>query len=657
MRSLTIVLLMALALLVGPWPASAQDSCEVAGVRLTSCAVEAQAFHSVVLAIPGWNGRCDDTFGVGDRNMLNVVRGISFFDVDCFQFEPAEISFETIKGQLQDHLDLLRRQGYSEIAFITHSTGGIIVSDLVLSQALGDDGRPRLGDDKIGLFGDDGLTMRGLYAWAVPLNGVTRDVDIIAAVARLNPHLLPQMSADAEYIKKLQRGWKALADALAGLPNQDRARYDFPFLILQGQQGDLVVNPINTTDQWFPRGWATLIPDHAFHSDMVSAAGTRDVPRYPGVVMTDALLQSLPFTPRYEEIFGPAAPNTDLTLQKQLTVLKAVLGLAEHYNVFATVRPHIADFVVRLLDGGYPHDSRFDARAMAAIAELLDETIGRQGKPAVVEFGDDLLTTINRAFPANYSKQNTRAFGGGTAHAVRALATSIDRVAVRVLELIRQQPTLASSLRSSSGSLEVFQEKYLAITGRLLTVNDDPTRIQIIASLQSVLPAISPDTLLTSDAVAFLVDYTRGKPATHLQIGEMLFGIQKASPALNIQVIEAVLPALGSRPRGGEALWQTVFTDEQVRALVAAGLAQNPESAQVAQLIGEIIARGSVDRSNARLGLAVLQDLTALYGGQGSSLPQALVDEVELGVADTGFVGLKEAGAKLLTQTVAVQAE
>lgn len=650
---------LAVVLLVGllnflPRAAVAEDICEIAGVNLAHCSEPMQTFRSVVLAVPGWTGKCDSSFGLGAGNLLNIVRhDIGFFDVDCFDFRPHDTPFETIREELWARITTLRSQGYQDIAFVTHSTGGIVVSDLIQWQAFDESGAVRLGDDRAGLFGPDKPVMRGHFAWAVPFNGLTPGIDGLQQFANLldlSPALLPHMSADAPYLLAQQEGWKRLAQMVIKAAPADRARYKFPWLIMQGQGADVVVEPVGDDDAWFQQSWAELVETGAFHTATVSEAGTQDVPKYPGKVMTGLLLANMPFSPRYDAIFGATAPNTDVNIVRQAQVLRAILNLAKTYNMFGTVRPHINDFVVRLLEEDYPRNSAFDARAIRAIANLLEEVIAQQGDGAVVEFGDDLISTIERAFPQAYQpRASVVAFGGGSARAVRELTDGVNRVAIRVLTLLDGNPALVSALRSS-GSRDEFERRYLAVAARLLSVPDDATRDGVVASLQGTTGYINADVLLDSAILGDVLAYAKLRPGSYEEIGRLVETMQQLSPELNEQVLQLVLPELPDGLRGQDALWNRIFTDQQAQQLLNNAQAINAESTATARLLSEIVARGSVSGSTGGLATSTLTGLDVKFGGIGQALPDGWASAVQQGLAESKFPRVEMLGRDLLMQ-------
>jgi hypothetical protein len=637
-----LVILLSLCL---PFGVSAQDSCTVGGAELASCSANARVFESVLIAIPGWTGVCKTSFGENERNLLNAIREVSFFDVDCFDYDSHGPTFEEIRDQLWARIQDLHAKGYKEFALVTHSTGGIVASFLIQTQLFPNGGSAiATGADRGAMFRADGPRLRGLYTWAVPLNGLNPLSEAFAIVSGISPTLLPNMRPNAVFLKLVQERWQAFAEGRDALPVEDRNSYRFPWLILQGQDLDGVVNPVVDTDEWFPTEVVKLLNTEVFHTDVVSDAGTKDVPKYPGEVMTTELLLSLPFRPRYTELFSPATPNDDVTKAKQRAVLAAVIGLADFYNGFPAVRTHVTDFVVRLFRRDYPHDSAFDQDAVRELAGLLDETITVQGDAVVVEFGDDLISAIHRAFPPDYVTTDQVSFGGGSYEAVRDLAAAVGRVHQRVVELTDGDPALVSSLRSS-GSREEFDRRYLEVSQRFLLVQDDPTREATVAALQISVPSVEPQLLLDSGVVESLAQYARIAPAQP-QLGELFLQLQERSPELNVLVLEQSLPQL-ELPMGDTSLWNSVFTDEQAVRLLENAERVGGAEEQRARLLNEMIVRGSVSGGNAGLGAEALTRYEVLLA-PGVEGRNEWAERLSLGLEETNFPMLERRGIDVL---------
>lgn len=628
----------------------AQEECVVGGVKLASCDQEAQAFRSVVLAIPGWTGECDSSFGTGPENLLNAIRGVSFFDVDCFDYEPHNTSFEEIRANLLQRLELLGAAGYTDFALVVHSTGGIIASDLILSQMFSELNQfVPAGEDGI-TFGSGNIRLQGFYAWAVPFNGLNKAFDFgqwLINFFGASPALLPNMAPGSDFIIKLQSRWKEFSTSIEGMAPLVRGRNQFSWLIMQGQGSDGIVNSVSEKDWWFPESMATLLETGAFHTNAVSAVGSADVPKYPGRVMTLEMVTSLPFTPRYNELFLPSSPNTDNTKAKQLRILQAVIGLSEYYNLFDKISPHISDFLVRILKGNYPHDSELDVNAIVAFAGLIESAVGRQQDTTVVNFGDDLISAMARAFPDDYSFSEILAFGGGKPAAVRQLSGSLEIIFRRVIELIEKNDSLELWLRNS-GSRQEFERKYIQVSQRLLKVQDDPTRIVTASALYKSIDFVGQDVLLDTALVESLGDYIKIVGAAQPDIGNLLLRIQQRSPELNQQVLQLILPQELPQEPGKDAIWNQIFTNSQVKELssIATGFQGNEELR--VRLITEMFARGSVDGSSTDLALRALQDVEVLLQEGSESQRLNWLRELNLGLNASKFPTIEQRGIELL---------
>jgi hypothetical protein len=308
------------ALVVGclSWDARAQtsDHCLVRGVTFASCSPKARYFQAVVIAIPGWKGKCESTFGRGGSNLLNLMRQTNFFDVDCFDYDSDHTALAISRGLLHKRIEELRSYGYREIAFVTHSTGGVLALDLLLSEALEGGGLRSAAARSVLFKNQDGARLRALYTWAVPLNGIRSYIEFggrIINIVNISPAVLPQLSSDSAYLKELKERIGAFSAKFKDAAGADRAEYKFDWIVLQGQRNDEVVQGISEGEPWFPSSIARVVNTASMHSYNVGDAGEIGAPRYPGEMMSDKAKLALSLYPRLDEHFlrlSPRVPNS-----------------------------------------------------------------------------------------------------------------------------------------------------------------------------------------------------------------------------------------------------------------------------------------------------------------------------------------------------------
>ena len=120
-------------------PSREIEYCSASKNTFASCSSSNRAFKSVVIAIHGWGGHCDETFGNGNTTLFThlLTNGVS--DVDCFEYSTAGQSIETSVSQLRQRLTKLQADGYSEFEFVTHSMGGIVFLRMLMDDLLSDD--------------------------------------------------------------------------------------------------------------------------------------------------------------------------------------------------------------------------------------------------------------------------------------------------------------------------------------------------------------------------------------------------------------------------------------------------------------------------------------------------------------------------------------
>ena len=381
-----------------------------------SCSPKVRYYQSVVIAIPGWNGTCKGTFGEGRGNLLNVMRKSNFFDIDCFDYDSHHTALADSRRKLRERIVALQNAGYREFAFVTHSTGGILALDLLLSEALREDGQLRDQTNRSLLFKSEGARLRALYTWAVPLNGVRDTINWLgkAASLRWSPAVLPLLAADSEYLKQLKERLGGFDARYAAASNADRSDYGFAWVILQGQDDDGVVRNILNNEAWFPKSIrSSIVHTASGHSYNVAESGEVGAPLYPGEMMSDKAKLALTLYPRIDEYFTAKAAGTVDLGQQQRMVLAGVLDYAANSTLFEHSYLPVSKFIIVLLKGRFPRDSSFDDEAVAGFASLLEQKIRSQDYANAVDFADRLLNDIEFGLQLDMASQPDQ-FGGGT---------------------------------------------------------------------------------------------------------------------------------------------------------------------------------------------------------------------------------------------------
>lgn len=585
-------------------PLRAASHCAIPDVSFASCSKNARHFRSVVIAIPGWNGSCGSTFGQGQGNLLNVMRGRNFFDIDCFDYDSHHATLLASRERLKARLEALHGAGYREFVFITHSTGGVLALDFLLSEALADgDAGLRTGAERRKIFqNQEGTRLRAMFTWAVPLNGVRSQINFggnILNLGNFSPAVLPLLSANSDYLAQLKGRLRAFDVALEAAGVAEKAAYRFDWVIFQGQSDDWVVRNIDADEPWLPNSIPSrLIATASSHSHNVAAAGTVGAPLYPGEIMADKSALALGLTPRTGTYFSSSTIASQELARQQRRILHGILEFASIRNLFAAAHTSVSEFVIHLLKERFPRDDKFDREAVDGLSDLLETKVQEVKHADAVHFADRLLGDVERGLKAESFGQANR-FGGGSFVAARRLAKVLDNVFKTVTVLVRADRSLAVQLATSNGSLETFQERSARLIGRFLAVPDDETQLNAVAALQTVAVEAAPSALMRSGMVEQVTSYSRRKArrlpvASRTQLAQVYDTLARRSPDMMTATLASLTEDVDWLPGQQAPLWSLLLSKDQVENLVAAAPSA-PASEKQREFLGQVILRAGVD--------------------------------------------------------------
>jgi pimeloyl-ACP methyl ester carboxylesterase len=632
----------------------AQSQCAIKGVSFASCSAKARYFRSVVIAIPGWNGSCKSTFGQGEGNLLKVMGRRNFFDVDCFDYDSHHTTLAQSRRLLRDRIQTLHNVGYREFAFVTHSTGGILALDFLLDEALDTNVRLRTGAAKSIIFNsNEGTRLRGFYSWAVPLNGVRTQITMAGKainLASISPDVLPLLAANSPYLAQLKDRLRIFDNAISIGGHADTASYEFDWVILQGQNDDWIVFNVARTEPWFPSTiHARVVNTESSHSHNVATSGEIGSPLYPGEIMSDKVVLTLGLYPRTNEYFSPSLATTDELARQQRIILYGILAFAENRNLFSKAYTALSEFVVRIFNGKFSRDRTFDEEAVAGLSNLLEKKVNDLDYEDAVDFADRLLNDIEHGLAVD-AVGRADGFGAGSYRAVRRLASVINYVFNTVTTLVQQTPALAINLRSSGGSLEVFQTRAANVLSGFLNIFDDETQSRAITGLQSVAADASAGAVTGSGMLIELANYSKRKYRTlagkpQYDLAQLLSTLTERSGSVNSATFALLNENVEWIKGQQRPLWYTMLTKEQVETLVST------ISPEVVASKGQIEFLGSVIAS----------------GGAGGKSPQTAVKAIETygrylktafeGVASEDAAILREAARKASYPSITKNAE
>jgi len=531
-----------------------------------------------MIAVPGWNGTCDDSFGHGDNNLLNVMRSVNFFDIDCFDYDSHNTPLKTSAQQLLARLVALQNDGYRQVAFVTHSTGGVLVLELLQSEMMSGNGTAlRTGPDQSILFKKDGIKLVGVFAFAIPINGVRDHICLAAGLGNVvgaTGEVVPTICGNSAYLQGLKDEFVKFNGLYAAVPANQRPAlgFDFSLNIYQGQGEDWVVNPIDTNDPWVP---ASAAPPHLAntlegHTHIV-ADNQIEFPTFSGEVMQDRSLLTFSLNPRTDEYFKPTLPATITLDQVQRAIVGGVVDFASIKNLFAAAAPQVSDFVVMLLNARFTRAPDFDEFAVSSFDGLLVQRKSTQDDAAFVAYGDDLLADVDRGFVAP-NQSDPLSFGGQSKAAARELAQTLTDLFTTARSLVEQDSSLAVNLRDDGGSLDAFDARLGRVVPRLLSTPDIATQNAAVNLITLISNQSSPKALEASGLVGALAQFSVQNYATMTMerkatLGDAFKALSARSPSLSDQVVTQFnqeVPWLGRQA----PLWAPLLNDQQMRVFI-----------------------------------------------------------------------------------------
>lgn len=602
------LVLPAVFILLSLWFASAAraevpDTCRDAAIDLASCKEAARHFHSVVLAIPGWNGLCSSTFGAGEANILHLMQDRRFFDVDCFDYDSHTHTIEQSRARLRAHLLNLHRLGYRELTIVTHSTGGLIATDLMLDEAIDPaSGSLRGSDARSFLFRrtQEGLKLRAIHAWAVPLNGTRTAVNWAGRVLEttgFSRSVLPDLRPGSSYLADLKRRLQLFDGALSNAAPIDRADHAMSYFVLQGQSDDGVVRGIADAEPWLPRSRDLnfrLVRTQTGHSHNVAAGGELLEPTFPTVTEADRALIELQLRPRFDPFFTPQVPITALLDRQQRTVVRGIVDYTWYPQFFTAARPVVSEMIRRMLTVGYPRQPEFDTFAVKEMGDLVETKISSDDRQAV-ELADLLLDEILDGYGPVPDGTPT-SFGGGSASARRALVERLNRVFSFVTEAVRGRPELERDLRSS-GTLEEFQRRYGELYARFTDDPDTVVRQQVLSGMVQYAREASPTAISSSGFVVTVggfaaANYSRFDESAKQDLGEAVVALSNRSPEVNQSILGQFNNSVSWLGNADTPLWAAILSDEQVTRVGTQVVLDEGFDAQQVEFATGVIERG-----------------------------------------------------------------
>jgi hypothetical protein len=299
-------------------------------------------------------------------------------------------------------------------------------------------------------------------------------------------------------------------------------------------------------------------------------------------------------------------------------ILRGVLDYAGHPVLFANAYEPVSNFIVRMLQGSFPRDRRFDEEAVRGFSRLLQDRVRAQDRANAVDFADRLLGDIGRGLKIDPAMDPSR-FGAGRFNAVRRLPEVVGEVFGVVSELVRADSGLAVNLRSSGGSLEQFQTNAMRLLGLFLDVTDIEAQTSALAGLQRVVDQAGPRALTDAQVVVRLDAYSQRKidnlhDEQRTRLARLFVTIGERSDELRSHTLAALNRQAAMADGKSRPFWDVILDKEQIDAIVASTPREGRGTPEEINFLRSVIASdGPRGRSpdSARRAIAAYQRLLA----------------------------------------------
>lgn len=632
-------------------------NCGVEGVAFAPCPGTQRLFKTIIVGVPGWNGKCDSTFGVKEGNALNVMRDPSFFDVDCFDYDSHGMTLEQSEDLLRTHLqDLQFVHGYREVSFITHSTGGVLVLKLLLDELLTlDKSAVRTGNARSFLFknGPGSLRLRGVFAWGIPINGVRGHIckaGQFANLFKLSPAVLPHLCKDAPFLLDLKNQHVRMNALMDSMPDADKGQLGYELIVFQGMDDDYVVNNVEPGESWLPSNASFQVAKtNAPHTSAISNNGTVELPTFAGLTMTQVAQLTFSLMPRTSDYFGEKIKASETLERAQNGILDGVVDFSSIGNLFLAGSRQVSDFTLLIFNQRFVRSSTFDANAVDKLDVLLRTKVTQLQPEDAVRFADTLLFAIDRGFQSVNSK-DPLVFGGQNKKAVRKLVVTVANVLGAVKKLLDHDPGLEVQL-ISSGTIEEFERRVSSVIGRLLEDKDLETRKLALAALSDFASLATLATVENFDFEGTFAKYGRAfykqVTAEEKQLwGDALIAFSARSTdatVRSIQFLNERKPYLGE----DAPMWASLLNRDQLGQFVRFGN-QSPGESQWPTFLSGVIGNAGLFGQPATLGKEAVTRFRPFLQQTGSEQREQYQADFVDGLNSTRFDQVRKEGIRLL---------
>lgn len=470
----------------------------------SSKTAQGRNFQDVILAVHGWHGSCEGTFGKDTNSLFQLLKDKRFYDFDCFAYDTDKTTIKQSSENLLGRLKLLRERGYKKVMLITHSTGGVVFLQMICDIFLDENGKRRSAlDVKKELDAMPFLVPSSL--WATPINGLTPLLGFFGiAYGTLtgNDAVLNDLkSEDTEFLESLRTRMADLTTAYNSENDEISNRYrKIKFNFFHGEGNDHVVKAIGSNPQpkWFACDRDRLIITESFHTDNIGNPGRDWVNYYSGEITKNEILLNIKPEPRFELLFRKSSYNSlnlsDSIIKRQQMVIDGIIDYSKlQGDNLNNASDALTDLLSKLLDPQGPRSKEVDGYTVDKLQKLFPRKQygGSEDDRSFIRANLAMLSKLRDYQPPQLGDDfNSLAYFGHNASNITSDLLSLGET------LFKNSIDFASrnSGKLPDGSIsdrKELEKAYLELLSKFMVSVHDPVRVMAIEKANDAIPDLT----------------------------------------------------------------------------------------------------------------------------------------------------------------------
>jgi len=598
-------------------------------IPLAHCYKRNRNFHSLILAIHGWDGDCLGTFSNESGSLYFILKDRLFYDLDCFNYDSHNVGIKDNVQVLYKRLLTLQSQGYKEIMIVTHSTGGILALQLLTDLFL---------DEKVHLLTQHnperihtqfGLKLVASHLWKVPINGMTVIMRLFSNFLNLekeSPAILPDLKPRSKYLQKLKSRLKEVCNLYKKSNASTKERMKISTYFYYGKVLDVVVAPIDPNDAvkagWYckpPMHLVTSMDTHSFKT------GTVNAPQYPPVMIDSNALLNLSLLPRFDVVFDPniSVYHDDL-MERQRKVVDAIIYVGQNQdNLSYSLINATIDYLDVMYRHEFPRSPDIDIRLLDAVLEMLiAKTEWRknvEGMLDIVEHFQEVLDAYNIASEPSAQKQGH----GSSIFEHRILAA---------LKAIRKNITKYASVVPEDVDFEEFSslKKRVEVTNVRITLKFLKSHYRnvqntAISQLDKITPTLSDRSIVIAHLPEEIMRFYAQTGDTHTaetksQLNNIVINLVQKGGNITDLIVSG-LPRQTFYAGKYRPFWVGMYHDTDIERLAYMVALLSPSDVNAFKFFSQLTRYGGPQGINSDI---------ATYGAKAAILTLQVIDQIEL---------------------------